>query len=98
MSRKQYAVEAFERMLQEAEVHLSVRSTIKQAAKKLGIKEQTCYRWRKQYGGLRTDRAHRLRELERENARLKKLVRSKPWISRSCRPDDGRRWSGSVMR
>jgi putative transposase len=74
MSRKQYAVEAIVRMLREAEVDLSAGSTIKQVAKKLGINEQTYYRWRKEYGGLRTDQAHRLRELERENARLKKLV------------------------
>lgn len=74
MSRKQYAVEAIVRMLREAEVDLSAGSTIKQVAKKLGINEQTYYRWRKEYGGLRTDQAHRLKELERENARLKKLV------------------------
>jgi transposase-like protein len=44
------------------------------AARKIGITEQTYYRWRKEYGGLRTDQAKRLKELEKENARLKKLV------------------------
>lgn len=48
--------------------------TVKQVAEKLGINEQTYYRWRKEYGDLRMDQAHRLKELERENARLKKLV------------------------
>ena len=74
MGRKRYTVEAIVRMLREAKVELSAGATIKQVAKKLGINEQTYYRWRKEYGGLRMDQAHRLKELERENARLKKLV------------------------
>ena len=74
MSRKQYTVEAIVRMLREAEVELSAGATIKQVAKKLGINEQTYYRWRKEYAGLRMDQAHRMKELERENVRLKKLV------------------------
>ena len=74
MGRKRYTVESIVRMLREAEVELSTGCTIKQVAKKLGINEQTYYRWRKEYGGLRMDQAHRLKELERENARLKKLV------------------------
>jgi putative transposase len=74
MSRKQYTVEAIVRMLREAEVELSAGATIKQVSKKLGINEQTYYRWRKEYGGLRMDQAHRMKELERENVRLKKLV------------------------
>ena len=74
MGRKRYTVEVIVRMLREAEVELSAGATIKQVAKKLGINEQTYYRWRKEYGGLRMDQAHRLKELERENARLKKLV------------------------
>jgi len=74
MSRKRYTVEAIVRMLREAEVELSAGLTVKQVSKKLGINEQTYYRWRKEYGGLRMDQAHRLKELERENSRLKKLV------------------------
>ena len=49
-------------------------ATTVEACRKLGISEQTYYRWRKEYGGLRTDQARRLKELERENARLKKLL------------------------
>ena len=48
--------------------------TIPHAARQIGITEQTYYRWRKEYGGLRTDQAKRLKELEKENAQLKKLV------------------------
>jgi transposase-like protein len=47
---------------------------VPQACKKIGVTEQTYYRWRKEYGGLRTDQAKRLKDLEKENARLKKLV------------------------
>jgi transposase-like protein len=61
-------------MLRSAEVELAGGATVKQIAKKLGINEQTYYRWRKEYGGLRMDQAHRLKELERENNRLKRLV------------------------
>jgi transposase-like protein len=74
MGRKRYTVESIVRKLREAEVELAGGATVKLVAKKLGINEQTYYRWRKEYGGLRMDQAHRLRELERENARLKKLV------------------------
>jgi len=74
MGRKRYTVESIVRMLREAEVELAAGSTIKQVAKKLGINEQTYYRWRKEHGGLRMDQAHRLKELERENSRLKQLV------------------------
>ncbi len=74
MSRKRYTVESIVRMLREAEVELASGMTIMQVAKKLGINQQTYYRWRKEYGGLRMDQAHRLKELERENSRLKQLV------------------------
>ncbi len=74
MGRKRFTIESIVRMLREAEVELAAGLTVKQVAKKLGINEQTYYRWRKEYGGLRMDQAHRLKELEGENARLKKLV------------------------
>ena len=74
MGRKRFTVESIVRMLREAEVELSSGLSVSQVAKKLGITEQTYYRWRKEYGGLRTNQAHRFKELEKENARLKKLV------------------------
>ena len=61
-------------MLREAEVELAKGSSVKEVAKKLGITDQTYYRWRKDYGGLRVDQAKRLKELERENTRLKHLL------------------------
>ncbi len=60
--------------LREAEVLLSQGNTTAQAARHLGITEQTYYRWRKEYGGMRINQAKRLKELEKENTRLKKLV------------------------
>jgi putative transposase len=60
--------------LREAEVLLSQGLTVGEASRKLGIAEQTYYRWRKEYGGMRVDQAKRLQELEKENSRLKRLV------------------------
>ncbi len=72
--RKRYAAEEIIAKLREAEVHLAQGDTVGQAVRKLGVSEQTYYRWRREYGGMRVDQAKRLKELERENARLKQLV------------------------
>jgi transposase-like protein len=74
MGRKRHTPEQIIRKLREAEVGLAKGQPIAEVARKLGITEQTYYRWRKEYGGLRVDQAKRLKELEKENARLKKLV------------------------
>ena len=74
MARKHFTTEQIINMLREAEVILSQGTPITQACKKLGISEQSYYRWRKEYGGLRTDQAKKLREVLKENARLKKVV------------------------
>ena len=74
MARKRFSAEEIIQKLREAEVHLSQGNTIPEACRKIGVTNQTYYRWRKEYGGVRTDQAKRLKELERENARLKKLV------------------------
>ncbi len=74
MGRKHYAAEQIIGMLREAEVLQSQGMTIGEASRKLGISEQTYYRWRKEYGGMRVDQAKRLKELEKENVRLKKLM------------------------
>jgi transposase-like protein len=74
MARKRYTAEQIITKLREAEVALAKGQTTPQVCKKLGISEQTYYRWRKEYGGLRVDQAKRLKQLEHENARLKKLV------------------------
>ena len=74
MSKKRHGAEQIVPKLRQAEVELAQGKTILQICKKLGITEQTQYRWRKKYEGLRTDQAKRLEELERENARLTKLL------------------------
>jgi transposase-like protein len=74
LGRKIYSPEKIVRKLREAEVLISQGNTIAQASRLLGITEQTYYRWRKQYGGMQVSQAKRLKELESENARLKKLV------------------------
>ncbi len=74
MARKRYTAEQIITKLREAEVELAKGPTTPLVCKKLGISDQTYYRWRKEYGGLRVDQAKRLKQLEHENARLKKLV------------------------
>ena len=60
--------------MREVEVLCSQGRTVGEAVRQIGVSEQTYYRWRKQYGGMGTTEARRLKELEKENARLKKLV------------------------
>lgn len=74
MPIKQFTSEQIISKLREAEVLLSQGLTVIEAAKKLEISEQTYYRWRKEYGGLDTTQARKLKELEKENVQLKKLV------------------------
>ncbi len=74
MPRKRYNAEEIIHKLREADVLLSQGRPVKQVSKQLGIAEQTYYRWRKAYGGMKVDQAKRLKELEVENARLKRAV------------------------
>ena len=74
MSKKRYTSEEIINRLREVEIMLSKGGTIGEASRKIGVTEQTYYRWRKQYGGMRIEQAKRLKELEKENSRLKKLV------------------------
>jgi putative transposase len=74
MPRKYFSTEQIISKLREAEVLLSQGKTAGEVSRSLNISEQTYYRWRKEYGGMGTDQAHRLKELEKENARLKQLV------------------------
>ncbi len=60
--------------LREAEIHVNQGISIVEASRKIDVTQQTYYRWRKEYGGLRIEQAKRLKSLEKENARLKKLV------------------------
>jgi transposase-like protein len=74
MPRKRFKTEDIISKLREAEVVIAQGKTIPQACKQIGVTAQTYYRWRKEYGGLRMDQAKRFKDMERENARLKKLV------------------------
>ena len=74
MVRKSFTPEQIINKLREAEIHINQGTSISEASRQIGVTEQTYYRWRKEYGGLRIEQAKKLRHLERENARLKKLV------------------------
>ena len=74
MVRKNFTPEQIINKLREAEIHIDQSIPISEASRKIGVTEQTYYRWRKEYGGLRIEQAKRLKNLEKENARLKKLV------------------------
>ena len=74
MVRRAFSPEQIINKLREAEVHINQGASISEASRRISITEQTYYRWRKEYGGLRIEQARRLKSLEKENARLKKLV------------------------
>ena len=74
MVRKNFTPEQIINKLREAEIHINQGISISEASRKIGVTEQTYYRWRKEYGGLRIEQAKKLKHLEKENARLKKLV------------------------
>lgn len=74
MPRKKYTPEQIICKLREAEILLSQGSSVAEVSRKVGVTDVTYYRWRKEYGGLSVDKARKLKEVERENNRLKKLV------------------------
>ncbi len=74
MPRSKHTIEQIITKLREAEVALSKGQPVVQVCRTLGITEQTYYRWRNEYGRLKIDQAKRLKELERENSRLKRAV------------------------
>ena len=77
MARKRYTPEQIIRLLREAEVFIAQGMTSAEASRKIGVSEQTYYRWRKEYGGMQVEQAKRLKTLEAENVRLKRLVAEK---------------------
>ena len=74
MGRKRYTSEQVIRYLRQAEVLSSQGRNVSEICREIGVTENTYYRWRKEYGGMQIDQARRLKELERENARLKRAV------------------------
>jgi putative transposase len=77
MPRKIYTPEQIIRKLREAEVLIAEGMTTRNAARQIGVTEQTYYRWRKEYGGMKVDQAKRMKAIEKENFRLKRLVAEK---------------------
>ena len=73
-ARKRYSAEEIIGKLREAEVGLAAGKKVGEVCRQLGVSEVTYYRWRQEYGGLKVDQARRLKELERENARLRRAV------------------------
>ena len=84
MPAKRYSAEQIVAKLREAEKLQGQGLTIPQTCKRLGISEQTFYRWRIKYGALKEDEAHRLKALEQENSRLKKIVAEQALDISSC--------------
>ena len=74
MPRKRFAVEQIISLLREADVLLAQGQTVGEVCRRIGVSEQSYYRWRKEYGGLKVEQVRRLKELEQENARLKRAV------------------------
>ena len=74
MARRRHTLEQMINKLREAEVAIAEGSTVSEAARRIGVTEQTFYRWRSECGGLRIDQARRLKRLESENSRLKRAV------------------------
>jgi putative transposase len=74
MPRKRFSVEQIINHLREADVLLAQGRTVGEVCRQIGVSEQTYYRWRKEYGGLKVDQAKRLKDLEAENARLRRAV------------------------
>ena len=74
MARKRYTAERIIGHLRQAEIRISEGKTVAEVVRELGVSEQTYYRWRKEYGGMEVEQLRRLKELEQENARLKRLV------------------------
>jgi putative transposase len=74
MARKRHKTEEIIRKLREADVLIGQGQTVANVIRQLGVSDVTYYRWRKEYGGLKVDQAKRFKELEKENARLKRLL------------------------
>jgi len=74
MSKRNYTAEQIISKLREVEVKISQGISAAEAIRSIGVSDQTYYRWRKEYGSMRTDQAKRMKEIEKENIRLKKLV------------------------
>ena len=92
MARKKYTIEQIIVKLREVEVLCGQGKTIAEAVRHVEIPEQTYYRWRKEYGGMNTSEAKRLKELEKENERLKRLVADQALDNAILRDVNAKNW------
>ena len=74
MARRRHTAEEIVNKLREADVEIAQGASNVQACRKIGVTDQTYYRWRREYGGLKVDQARRFKELEKQNSRLKRVV------------------------
>ena len=92
MAKRRHTAEQIISKLREAEVLLAKGTKLPQVCRKLGVTEQTYYRWRKEYGGVRTDQVKRLKGLEKENARLKTVVADLTLDNRMLKDINAKKW------
>lgn len=89
MPRKRFTPEQFINKLSEAEVRLAQGETVPEVWRALAVLERTLYRWRKEFGGLKLSQARKLKELERENAQLKRLVAELALVNHALKEQTG---------
>jgi len=89
MPAKKHKPEEIIGKLREVEIALGQGGTTAEACRRIAVSEQTYYRWRKEYGGLKTDQARRMKDLEKENLRLRRAISTLRWTSSSCRRPPG---------
>ena len=92
MARKRYTAEQIINYLREAEIFISQGKSVSEVARQIGITVQTYYRWRKEYGGMGLSQAKRLKDLEKENQRLKKLVADTSLDNEALKDASSRTW------
>ena len=90
MKRKRFSVEQIVAVLKQAELGMAVADVIRQ----VGISEQTFYRWKRQYGGMQSDQVRELKQLQDENARLKKLVAELSLDKAILQDVNAKKWPG----
>lgn len=92
MKRKKHTPEQIVKKLREAEMDLAKGAVVADVSRKLGVSEQTYYRWKQQYGGGQADQQVRVKELERQNARLKKIVADQAMDIDALKDINSKKW------
>lgn len=92
VKRKKHTPEQIVKKLREAEMDLAKGAVVADVSRKLGVSEQTYYRWKQQYGGGQADQQVRVKELERQNARLKKIVADQAMDIDALKDINSKKW------